>query len=108
MHQMSFKIPPKVTETNLTNLVGHFCCFSESFVFVHFQLALHHHLHRMHAEELDLKSKEHKTTKKKRKKKERDRVLNYPYKLGKQPSTLQVLRSISLCLFSCSSDSFSF
>lgn len=77
MHHMSFKIPPKATETNLTNLVGHFCCFSESFVFVHFQLALHHHLHRMHAEELDLKSKEHKTTKK------RNRVLNYPYKLRK-------------------------
>lgn len=42
---------------NQTNLVSHLCCFFESFVLVHFQLALHHHLYRMHAEKLYLKVK---------------------------------------------------
>jgi len=49
------------TDHEPTHLVGHFCCFFKSFVLVHFQLALCHHLNRMHAEKLYLEVKSKRT-----------------------------------------------
>ena len=92
-------------------LIGHLRGLQQGFILVHLQLVLHHHhhLHRMHAEQLDLRGRQVSVN-------PDDRAAGWGgggasvWRRGRGLglATLQVFLSISRCLFSCSSDSFSF